>query len=254
MPCSQNTNNRQKPKMELPMEALPALVLLHIAKHLPTDDARNLSLTCKRIMNILPIYPPPLIIRGYNFEERQCEGILGQKWDGYFQPKRYFQSPLLESKIDQIQMTMKWKDQVNKSHGIGNFIVKDHCWRLSMHCCHEEGWGNKMGHVWLQLFRPSEFKHPEGFGGKLEYFQPKLITEMKAERFGIAPHEETEVCDILTDKEDIVKLAKPGDFYQIMKNIGGGGGHQLSIKNFQLKIFYKPYLPQRENCNLDIDI
>ena len=91
-------------------------------------------------------------------------------------------------------------------------------------------------------------------GGKLEYFHPKLITEMKAERFGIAPHEETEVCDILTDKEDIVKLAKPGDFYQIMKNIGGGGGHQLSIKNFQLKIFYKPYLPQRENCNLDIDI
>ena len=68
-------------------------------------------------MNILPIYPPPLIIRGYNFEERQCEGILGQKWDGYFQPKRYFQSPLLESKIDQIQMTMKWKDQ-----------VLDHCW------------------------------------------------------------------------------------------------------------------------------
>ena len=68
-------------------------------------------------MNILPIYPPPLIIRGYNFEERQCEGILGQKWDGYFQPKRYFQSPLLESKIDHIQMTMKWKDQ-----------VLDHCW------------------------------------------------------------------------------------------------------------------------------
>ena len=73
-------------------------------------------------MNILPIYPPPLIIRGYNFEERQCEGILGQKWDGYFQPKRYFQSPLLESKIDQIQMTMKWKDQ-----------VLDHCWHEEVH-------------------------------------------------------------------------------------------------------------------------
>ena len=94
----------------------------YTAKHLPTDDARNLSLTCKRIMNILPIYPPPLIIRGYNFEERQCEGILGQKWDGYFQPKRYFQSPLLESKIDQIQMTMKWKDQ-----------VLDHCWHEEVH-------------------------------------------------------------------------------------------------------------------------
>ena len=73
-------------------------------------------------MNILPIYPPPLIIKGYNFEERQCEGILGQKWDGYFQPKRYFQSPLLESKVDHIQMTMKWKDQ-----------VLDHCWHEEVH-------------------------------------------------------------------------------------------------------------------------
>ena len=77
---------------------------------------------------------------------------------------------------------------------------------------------------------------------------------MKAERFGIAPHEETDARDILTQKEDIVKLAKPGDFYQIMKNIGGGGGHQLSIKDFQLKIVYRPYLPQSENCYLDIDI
>ena len=116
-------NNHQKSKMEmelLPLEALPALVLLDIAKHLPTDDARNLSLTCKRIRNILPNYPQPLIIRGYNFEERQCEGILGQQWDGYFRPKRYFQSPLLESKVDHIEMTMKWKDQVLD------------------HCCHEE--------------------------------------------------------------------------------------------------------------------
>ena len=67
MPSSQK--NHQKSKMEIPLqlEALPALVLLHIAKHLPTDDARNFSLTCKKIMNILPIYPPPLIIRSQSF-------------------------------------------------------------------------------------------------------------------------------------------------------------------------------------------
>ena len=31
-----------------------------------------------------------------------------------------------------------------------------------------------MGHVWLQLFRPSEFKHPEGFGKKIPHRQKNL--------------------------------------------------------------------------------
>ena len=69
---------------------------------------------------------------------------------------------------------------------------------------------------------------------------------MKSGRFGIAPHEEADAIDTLTEKEDIVKLARPGDFYQIMKNIGGGGGHSLKITDFKLKISYKPYFLQSE--------
>ena len=41
MPCSQNTN-RQKSRVELPMEALPALVLLHIGKkRMPLKDMNS---------------------------------------------------------------------------------------------------------------------------------------------------------------------------------------------------------------------
>ena len=73
---------------------------------------------------------------------------------------------------------------------------------------------------------------------------------MKSERFGIAPHKEDDAVDTLTEKEDIIKLARPGDYYQIMKNIGGGGGHSLKITGFRLKISYKPYFKQSECSNV----
>ena len=57
----------------------------------------------------------------------------------------------------------------------------------------------------------------------------------------MATHVKTKVVDTLTQNEKIVKLAKPGDFYQVMKNVGGGGGHQLIIQDFKLKICYKPH-------------
>ena len=96
-------------KMEInsfPLEEVPELVLLCIARHLPTDDARNLSMTCQKFKNILPTYPNPLIIKGPNFDERQHHS------DWHFTPKKYFQSPILESRVERIDMKMKWKDQV----------------------------------------------------------------------------------------------------------------------------------------------
>ena len=89
-----------------PLEEVPELVLLCIAKHLPTDAARNLSHTCRKFKNILPTYPNPLIIKGPNVDERQHHS------DWHFTPKKYFQSPILESSVERIDMKMKWKDQV----------------------------------------------------------------------------------------------------------------------------------------------
>jgi len=69
---------------------------------------------------------------------------------------------------------------------------------------------------------------------------------MKPKRFGVAPHSLAEAVHTFTETDDIVKLAKPGDYYQIMKNIGRGGGHQLIIQDFKLTIHYKPYFSRTQ--------
>ena len=56
--------------------------------------------------HILPIYPNPLIINGPNVDERQHHS------DGHFTPKKYLLSPILESRVERIDMKMKWMDQV----------------------------------------------------------------------------------------------------------------------------------------------
>ena len=100
----------------------------------------------------------------------------------------------------------------------------------------QQGFLNQKGHVWLQLHRPSSSSQNTS----------QLIHELHFRRFGVAPHEWEEVTDTLTSEENIVKLAKAGDYYQIMKNVGGGGGHELKIRNFKLKIHFQPYFEQQE--------
>merc|ERR1719219_945494 len=112
-------------------------------------------------------------------------------------------------KSKKIDMSMKWKDQ---------------------------GWGNQKGQVWLQLRRPLAVSK-----GAFE-----TIAEMDSDKFGIAPHKLANATDTLTPSENVVKLAKPGDYYQVMKNIGGGVGHRLQIVDFKLKIHFKPYFEQHE--------
>ena len=54
--------------------------------------------------------------------------------------------------------------------------------------------------------------------------------------FKIAPHQATEVRKILTQDEDLIKSARNGDYFRFMTNIGGGGGHELIVKNFKVTI------------------
>ena len=69
----------------------------------------------------------------------------------------------------------------------------------------------------------------------------EMIFEMENGKFGNAPHD-FEIADhTLTQSEDIVKLAKAGDYYQIVHRVGGGGGHSLEIKDCKITIHYKPY-------------
>ena len=52
--------------------------------------------------------------------------------------------------------------------------------------------------------------------------------------FKIAPHKATEVYSILTHDENIIKSAQKGDYFRFMKNIGGGGGHELIVNDFKV--------------------
>ena len=62
------------------------------------------------------------------------------------------------------------------------------------------------------------------------------IAEIKPERLGVAPHSMAKATDTITDSEDIVTLAKPGDYYQVMKNIGQA--HHMFSRFLNLRIIF----------------
>ena len=89
---------------------------------------------------------------------------------------------------------------------------------ISMEWRDQDG-GNRKGKVWLQIIRNDE-----------------MILETEPELCGLANHSFEEVNINLTREDNIVKEYKPGDQFRIMRNIGGGGGHKLSVQNFKLVI------------------
>ena len=50
--------------------------------------------------------------------------------------------------------------------------------------------------------------------------------------FDLAPHREESVSKVLTSNESILNKILPGDYIRFMKNVGGGGGHRLHVKDF----------------------
>ena len=185
-------------KIQFPLADLPDLVLLNVANQLPNNDARNLSLTCKRFQNILPVYKYSKIIYGPNIIETRPH-------NGNFEPGIYLKCPILDHKVEQIELSLRWKSFGGPRFG-----------------------KNRQGRVWLQLHRPNILL----YGGS------ELIFETESKRFGNAPEKFETAAHTLNQTEDIVNLAKAGDYYQIMKNVGG---HCFSIEDFKLIIHYEPY-------------
>jgi len=233
------TREMEKSTEVFPLEKVPDLVLLCIVNHLQDEDARHLSLTCQRFRKILPNYPH--IINGPDVNE-------SGPYDGHFVPTKYFQSPVLEDSVERIEMSMAWWDQ---------------------------GYGNRKGQVWLKLYRPKKNKqaklitemNPHRFGIAPHQKPPKMskgkweggkgeesMVVYDAGRgclgyprnLKIPPPSlvlngiefENNAEEVLIQTDEIVKLAQPGDYFEIMKNVGGGGGHHLWIQNFKLKVYY----------------
>eukprot|EP00794_Sanderia_malayensis_P000361 gene361-994_t len=86
----------------------------------------------------------------------------------------------------------------------------------------DQGYGNRKGEVWLKLMR-----------GKTE------ITECR-NTFGRAKHDE-EFRNIEICKGPIVMQSKEGDHLRVMHNVGGGGGHSLSVKHFQMILEFENF-------------
>ena len=75
-------------------------------------------------------------------------------------------------------------------------------------------------------------------------------TEQIAEKrkvFGIARHRWSDTKAKLGENEAVVSNAQAGDFYRFMRNVGGGGGHELIVKRFRviatLSKYRVPYVP-----------
>ena len=99
--------------------AVPYPVLKKVLEFLPPIDVIHLSQTCKKLNQSLPFY---FIITGQDFEKSGPRA-------GHFCPERWFDGPKLSKYIENIMISMKWKDQ---------------------------RWGNRKGKVWLQIIRNSE--------------------------------------------------------------------------------------------------
>lgn len=139
--------------------------------------------------------PRFLVMKGENFHE------VGPSYQESVRngspPELYFDGPPLTSTVKRLSMSLVWKDQ---------------------------GWGNLKGEIFVTLMRPSK---REG----QKKCNPEVVVE-KRRVFGIAKHSEEAAKSEIT-ADPILTLAQPGDFYRFMRNIGGGGGHSLTVTKFK---------------------
>lgn len=83
----------------------------------------------------------------------------------------------------------------------------------------DQGWGNLKGEIFMKLMRPAATG-------------AEVVAE-KRRIFGIAKHHEESASAELSDSP-VVRQAQPGDFYRFMRNVGSGGGHELTVRKFRV--------------------
>jgi hypothetical protein len=55
--------------------------------------------------DVLPIYKYPKVIKGPNIDG-------SGPYEGHFHPEKYFECPVLDHKVEKIDVSFGWKDQV----------------------------------------------------------------------------------------------------------------------------------------------
>ena len=82
----------------------------------------------------------------------------------------------------------------------------------------DQGYGNRKGMLWIELLRGSEI-----IASSYDDFQ------------ALAPHKE-ETREVVIKDHPVVDKIRKGDVLQFMRNIGGGGGHSLTVEDFKVKL------------------
>ena len=88
---------------------LPEEILLHFATFLSYQDVARLSMTCHHMKGILPIFK---CIKGPIINEEDPRYGRGH-WLYGSGPFHYFDTPTFTSKVKELTISMKWKDQVS---------------------------------------------------------------------------------------------------------------------------------------------
>lgn len=85
----------------------------------------------------------------------------------------------------------------------------------------DQGWGNRKGELWIDLVRSGEI----------------ILRGNKPRMFPIAPHHDEKVEFVTSNPAyPLLAATTKGDVFRIQYNVGGGGGHQLHIKDFSIKV------------------
>ena len=114
-------------------------------------------------------------------------------WESWV-PSTYFDTPTLSSPVTMATISMNWRDQ---------------------------GWGVQKGKIWLQLIRP-----------RMNNNTLKVVYENK-DVLGVVPHTEQFMVKILTREDPIINMARSGDRFRFMKNVGGGTWRCLMVRKFK---------------------
>ena len=192
----------KQPKQLVTLLDIPEEILRYISRYLVIEDVLNLSMTCKVLFNRLPGHLPKYLPE-YVIEHKMLKGPKVDETGprGYvksgksWQPSFYFDTAPFTSHIFMATISAYWNDQ---------------------------GWGHRKGSIYILLIRP-----------QANSYKSTVVTK-HYNLLGHAPHEFERVVKTLSVEDPIISMIQPGDYFRFMKNVGGGGGHKLEIKEFTM--------------------
>jgi len=70
------------------------------------------------------------------------------------------------------------------------------------------------------------------------YWSSEVIADSREDFPTLAPHEMGPKVVEVSD-HPVVTRARKGDVLRVMRNVGGGGGHSLTVRDFTMRIAHK---------------